>query len=416
MTLRQLHSNLEPGPYFEDEHAAPEAPARPAVRLIAFYLPQFHPIAENDAWWGKGFTEWTNVTKAVPRFRGHYQPHLPGALGFYDLRLPDALRAQAALARRHGIGGFCFHYYSFGGRRVLETPLNNLLANPDIDLPFCINWANEDWTRSWDGREGEVLLSQRYSPEDDIAFAEAAAPMLRDPRYIHVDGRPLLMIYRPDRLPDARATVARWRAWFTAAGVGDPYVVMAQSYDGRDPRPYGMDAAAEFPPHKVGWAVPRLNAYAKRFTRDFDGAILSYDAMVEQARAAADPPYTLFRGICPSWDNEARRPNHGHAFVNSTPAKYGAWLRWASAQALLTPRQDERLVFINAWNEWGEGAHLEPDRHFGHAYLNETTRVLGGLEEARAGNDVLTQSRLDVRQMSMVGRGRYLLRRLAGAA
>ncbi len=373
---QQLIANLDRHPAYQ-EHKATACPVSDSpVRLIAFYLPQYHPIPQNDLSWGKGFTEWTNVTKAIPRFVGHYQPHLPGELGFYDLRLTDVLHRQSELAKHYGVGGFCFHYYWFNGHQVLETPLANLLADPSIDLPFCINWANENWTRAWDGHAEDVLLQQTHSDQDDIAFARALEPIIRDPRYIRIGGRPLIMLYRPSLLPDAAATLLRWRAHFTTAGLGDPFFVMAQCFGDHDPRRYGFDAAAEFPPHKVGWTAPNLASDARPFAHDYDGKIRSYDTMARNAMQAEAGDFTLFRGVCPSWDNEARKPNRGQSFINSTPAKYGEWLSWACRQVMRSNLPDERIVFINAWNEWAEGAHLEPDRHFGYAYLQETVKAL----------------------------------------
>jgi len=254
--LEQLRINTMPGPDYEADGDDLALPSPPPVRLIAYYLPQFHPIPENDRWWGKGFTEWTNVTKALPQYVGHYQPRLPDGLGFYDLRLPENLAAQASLARRYGIGGFCIHYYWFGGRRLLETPLAMLLRHPEIDLPFCLNWANEPWSRVWDGSERQLLMEQQHSPEDDLAFAAAIEPVMADPRYIRISGRPLFMLYRPGLLPDAAATVARWRDYFSARGLADPYIVMPQAFGDTDPRVYGMDAATGFPPHPFGWDLP----------------------------------------------------------------------------------------------------------------------------------------------------------------
>jgi len=375
----QLTYNLGPGKEYED--AREFAFSDPGVRVIAYYLPQFHPIPENDKWWGKGFTEWTNVTKAIPRFTGHYQPHLPGELGFYDLRLPDALRAQALLARKFGIYGFCFHYYWFGGQTLLETPLNNFLSNPDIDIAFCINWANESWSRRWDGSEENLLIEQRYSEGDDIAFASALEPIVRDPRYIHVGDRPLIMIYRPDILPDAAATARRWRQQFKVLGLADPYIVMAQTFGTADPRPFGMDAAAGFPPHRWWKQFPAGRAL-NPFASGFRGQMFSYEEMAQSNAEIDAKDYTHFPGVCPSWDNEARRPNRGVCYIGATPRAYGVWLDKACRKVLRRKHRDERLVFVNAWNEWAEGTHLEPDRHFGYAYLNETARVLSNLTSA----------------------------------
>ena len=381
--LEQLHANTARSAFYRNDDQAVYVPVDPKVRLIAYYLPQFHPIPENDLWWGKGFTEWTNVTKAVPRFVGHYQPRLPGELGFYDLRSPDILRRQASLARKYGIHGFCLHYYWFGGRTLLETPLNLLLENRDIDINFCICWANENWTRRWDGEEHEILIAQSHSSQDDASFARSLERMFQDPRYIRIDGRPLLVVYRAGLLPDPLATARRWRHLLAGAGFGNPYLVMAQTWGDEDPRPFGFDAAVEFPPHKLAVDAPRINAGVEMFDQDYEGNIYEYDYLVQRAITAAPSKYKLFPCVCPSWDNEARKPRKGSTFAFSTPAKYGAWLTHACQRALSEFKPAERLVFINAWNEWAEGAYLEPDRHFGFAYLQETARVLGRLEAPR---------------------------------
>ena len=376
--LDQLSSNHAPGP--DHESALPlQAGAASPVRLIAYYLPQFHAIAENDAWWGRGFTEWTNVTKALPRFAGHYQPHLPGELGFYDLRLPLVLGRQAELARAHGVEGFCFHHYWFGGRTLLDAPVRLLLEHPEIDIGFCVNWANENWTRRWDGNDAEVLMAQRHSAEDDIAFAASLEPLFRDPRYIRIDGRPLLKLYRPRLLPDAAATVRRWRAHFVAAGLGDPYIVMPRVSGTDDPREYGMDAAAGFPPHGNGFVAPPVQDGLEKLDPDWQGTAVRYGDMVRGALADDPDRFTYFPGVCPSWDNEARKPGRGFTVIESSPDAYGAWLDAACRRALRAGNPQERMVFINAWNEWAEGAHLEPDRHYGYAYLNETARVVARL-------------------------------------
>jgi lipopolysaccharide biosynthesis protein len=377
--IEHYTNNTSPGRYYDDGSTIPEIGGDPAVRLIAFYLPQFHAIPENDNWWGPGFTEWTNVTKALPRFAGHYQPRLPGALGFYDLQHTDTLRRQAELAKLYGVHGFCFMHYWFGGHRLLERPLDNLLANPDIDLPFFVYWANENWTRRWVDANQDVLIAQNHSPEDDLAFARSLEPFFDDPRYIRIGDRPLLMLYRPSLFPDVAATIERWREYFARQGRPDPYLLMIQSSGQVDPRGYGFDAAVGYPPqrgvdHLTPVSAPML------LDRGFRGTLRRYEDLASEFLSHHPTEYQYFPGVTPQWDNEARRPGKGQVFVGSTPELYSEWLeaecRWVAGR----PR-DERLVFINAWNEWAEGAYLEPDQHYGHAYLAATARALGRLAD-----------------------------------
>jgi glycosyltransferase involved in cell wall biosynthesis len=348
----------------------------PQVKLIAFYLPQFHPIPENDEWWGKGFTEWTNVARATPQFVGHYQPRLPGELGFYDLRVREVQRRQVELAKRYGIFGFCFHYYWFGGKCLLDLPLKQFLDTPDLDFPFCLCWANENWTRRWDGLDNEVLVAQAHSPEDDLAFIQSIEPALRDKRYIKVNGRPLLVVYRPSLLPNPRETAQRWRDYCARKKLGDLYLLAPQAFETVDPRPLGFDGALEFPPHKLAQGAPILNSEMEIVNPEYQGFICDYSYMVEAARKIDQAEFTLFRGVCPSWDNEARKPGRGLVYKNSTPALYQQWLTEACRFAAREAASDKRLVFINAWNEWGEGAYLEPDRRYGYAYLQATANAL----------------------------------------
>ncbi len=372
----------------------------------------------NDAAWGAGFTEWTNATRAIPRYVGHYQPRLPADLGFYDLRSVDTLRRQADLARRGGIYGFCIHNYWFNGERVLEQPLDLILANRDIDIRFCLNWANESWSRRWDGSEHHVLLAQDYSAEADRAYAESLIPAVSDPRYIRVDGRPLVMLYRPGILPDAAATVQRWREVFVRHGLGDPYVVMSEAFDGADPRPWGFDATAGFPPHKFFQGGGSLKV--RRLDPLYRGGAKSYAQLVKSASAAMAKDYAFHPGVCPGWDNEARKPRRGTSFYGSTPALYASWLDAAARHAMREPATEQRIVFINAWNEWAEGAYLEPDRHFGYAYLAETARVLaavsGAQREERAGPS--TPDRFRTRESELnawINRGWTAARRMRAA-
>jgi GT2 family glycosyltransferase/SAM-dependent methyltransferase len=342
------------------------------VRLIAFYLPQFHPIPENDRWWGKGFTEWTNVARAAPSFAGHYQPHLPSDLGFYDLRVEAVMEEQAALAQRYGIHGFCYYYYWFNGKRLLELPLERMLATGKPAIPFCLCWANENWTRRWDGREQELLIAQHHSDEDDEAVIRDLIPYFRHPDYIRINGRPLFLVYRVDRFPDMRRTSAIWRAAARAAGIGDIYLARVESFqfavESEPPSRYGCDAAVEFPPHG-SWSAGRTSAPGQLLNPTFAGRVIDYRDLVLRHTRAELPSYVRFRTVMPSWDNSARQPDHAFIVHGASPGAFQAWLEAAIEDTREQTCGDARIVFLNAWNEWAEGNHLEPDHRFGHGYL-----------------------------------------------
>ena len=352
--------------------------------LYAFYLPQFHPIAQNDKWWGKGFTEWTNVAPAEALYEGHYQPHAPdpkGGLGYYDLReTSKVMGQQIELARQYGVEGFCFYFYWFAGERLLETPLLNLLEDSALDVPFCLCWANENWSRRWDGLDDDILMAQDNTPEDDIAFIGYVSKYLKDSRYRRIDGKPLLLVYRPCELPDAKATAQRWREWCRNNGVGEIYLAYTQSFEDVDPREYGFDGAVEFPPNNS--APPDITDSVTPLSPDFAGKVYDWDIFPTRSDNYQTPDYPLFRTVCPAWDNTARRGQGGTVFARSTPQRYQHWLANAVRDSVSRiPARADRLIFVNAWNEWAEGAHLEPDARYGHGYLAATRRALLNYKE-----------------------------------
>jgi lipopolysaccharide biosynthesis protein len=344
-----------------------------SARLIAFHLPQFHPIPENDAWWGEGFTEWTNVRRGRPLYPGHRQPQLPGEIGFYDLRDEAARAAQEALARRFGIDAFCFYYYWFAGKRLLERPLEAMLAGGAPRLPFCLCWANENWTRRWDGKDEEILIAQRHSSEDDVAMISDLIRHFRDPRYLRLAGKPLMIVYQAGLLPDAKATAARWRDACRRAGIGEIYLCAVRRFEMSANDASGFDALVDFPPHghvaaQLGRALPGVDPGFKG--RVFDYRDLMRDAMNRLKRSQARLPN--YPAVTPSWDNTARKGMRAHVYHGATPLRYRAWLAEAIRAATDDHRLAEPMVFINAWNEWAEGCHLEPDREYGTAWLEAT--------------------------------------------
>ncbi len=348
------------------------------LRLIAFYLPQFHPTPENDAWWGRGFTEWTNVAKARPLFEGHYQPHLPADLGFYDLRLREVQHEQATMARAYGIDAFCFYYYWFAGKRLLDRPVDEFLADPAADIGFCLCWANENWTRTWDASNTDVLMPQTYSPDNDIAFIDSLLPFFADPRYIRVNGAPLLLVYRPQHMPDPAATALRWRDRARQAGIGALHLVACFTHGNESFEEFGYDAGVEFPPHNVHaispWIWPTNLRAQFGLGADFTGCIWDY-ADIGRNFVTRDYGQKIYRCVFPSWDNTARQHNRAFVMQGGDPENFECWLAESAARTRAERAPGEQLLFINAWNEWAEGCHLEPDHRYGRGFLEATLRV-----------------------------------------
>ncbi|MCA8901941.1 MAG: glycoside hydrolase family 99-like domain-containing protein [Hyphomonas sp.] len=360
---------------YEDPSALPR-PDRLLARAIAFYLPQFHAIPENDEWWGTGFTEWTNVRRARPQFQGHRQPRRPAELGYYDLMAGSTTRRrQAALAHQYGIEAFCFYFYWFGGRRLLEGPTKAYAEDEEITFPFCLCWANESWSRRWDGREDQKLVAQYHSPEDDIAFISHIADYLRSDKYLRVDGKPLVMVYRPDLLPDPKATTRRWRDWCRSHGIGDIHLAYTLSFVNGTPDEYGFDTAIEFAPNNMN--LTQQEDLVQPTGDNFAARIYDLRELAARSETYSRPGHKLARGVTPQWDNTARRMNQAAVMLDGGPDVYERWLRNAARD--MAPNQknpSERLVAINAWNEWAEGAYLEPDQDHGYAWLAATRRAL----------------------------------------
>jgi glycosyltransferase involved in cell wall biosynthesis len=385
---REVKRFTKPGADFEEFAPLPASAPRRA-KLLAYYLPQFHAFPENDAWWGKGFTEWTNVGRGIPRFSGHYQPRVPRDLGFYSLNQTETIRRQAEMAKAGGVFGFVFYYYWFNGKRLLDKPIDAFLDDQAIQMPFCLMWANENWTRRWDGADSEVLISQDYRVEDEQRLAADLARHFRDPRYIRVKGRPLLMIYRPGLINDARKTLSRWRKLFKEKFKEDPLLVMGQTFRATDPTEFGMDGAIEFPPHKLTQDLPPINKSLRYLDIEFEGKAYRYDEVVRVSLDEPKPSFPLIKTVVPGWDNDARRQGNGLVLTESTPQKYQAWLSALVDRAVDTPFFDEPIVCVNAWNEWCEAAYLEPDLHYGAAYLNATARAVVGRRQANSEGRVL---------------------------
>lgn len=343
------------------------------VKTIAFFLPQFHPIPENDKWWGKGFTEWANVTRAKPLFRYHYQPRLPSELGFYDLRLEETQVAQAELAHKFGIHGFCYYYYWFNGKKLLNQPIEQMARSSLIEVGFCVCWANENWSRNWDGQNRHVLMKQDYSLESNIALMRnEMIPMMKDPRWIRHNGKPLMVVYRISIIPNWIETARAWREECRNAGLGEIHLCAVrfglETLDGQ-PKDFDLDSYVLFPPHEA----PRkdLRQSVLDLHKDFSGEIFDYTAVVDGdlKKYANGYDWPVHRGAMLGWDNTARRLTDARVFHGATPFGFRRWIKGIVEQEAKFNTGPESLIFINAWNEWAEGTYLEPDQRWGTTNL-----------------------------------------------
>jgi hypothetical protein len=344
----------------------------PTARLIALYLPQFHPIPENDEWWGKGFTEWTNTARAKPLFKGHYQPHVPADLGFYDLRVSEVREAQAELAASYGIEGFCYYHYWFAGKQVLERPFHEVLKSGKPDFPFCLCWANETWTGIWHGAPNRILVEQTYPGEaDHRAHFDTLREAFFDPRYIKVQGKPLFAIYKPMHLPDANRVADLWREMAVQAGLPGLHLVGMGGYDW-NPLDYGFDASSSrrLPPrekwvsalHPIEW-MKNLYSTSQGIPTTYRHVDVLDNLMPDEVKSHINYPTVLH-----AWDNTPRSGKNGLVIHESSPELFACCLRRAIDLGIGRP-QDERVVFLKSWNEWAEGNHLEPDLKYGHKFL-----------------------------------------------
>ena len=375
------------------------------ARIIALYLPQYHPIPENDEWWGKGFTEWNNVVKAKPLFRGHYQPHLPADLGFYDLRLPEVREQQALLAREAGIEGFCYYHYWFGnGKQLLERPFNEVLTSGKPDLPFCICWANHDWTnKTWQKgsvlKKDSLIMKMEYSREDHIAHFQALLPAFKDPRYIKVDGKPLFAVWAPRNIPESQDFIILWQELARQNGLQGIHFVgqtdnTGKTLMGQKANYYSADKAKDYYQEvlnlgydavmssgyrrAVGLAEGRLRMMLKMLTtKTFRPSYtrIDYSRLMENYYVEEDAEENIYPTLLPQWDRTPRAGRKTELLTNSTPEKFQLYTE--KALRLIAHKQPEhQILFLKAWNEWGEGDYVEPDQKYGHGWLDAIKNAL----------------------------------------
>jgi len=343
-------------------------------RIIAFYLPQFHPIPENDKWWGKGFTEWTNTAKAKPLFQGHYQPHVPSDLGFYDLRVPETRIAQAEMAKKYGVEAFCYYHYWFSGKRLIERPFTEVLSSNEPDFPFCLCWANKSWSGIWHGSPNKILIKQDYpGMEDHTNHFYELLKAFTDDRYLKVDNKPVFLVYHPKLIPDVQKVTDHWRELALNAGLNGLHLVGVDHFSDWDPIPDGFDASLQQRLPALNGKIPlqylSLNIKKLLQKSNWQLTIYDYKKIWKSFISLAQKPYITYPCIVPNWDNSPRSGTNSLVITNSSPQLFGKQIKLASEKVSSYP-EDNKLIFLKSWNEWAEGNYMEPDLKFGHAYLD----------------------------------------------
>ena len=347
------------------------------IHLSAYYLTQFHPNAQNDEWWGKGTTEWNNVNQAVPQFLDHYQPRKPGELGYYDLRLKENMERQIELAKNYGISEFCFYYYWFDGERLLERPLDMFLKNKDLDIEFSYCWANENWTKRFSGTDTGALMKITQSVESYSHFIEDVIEDMKDSRYHRINGKPILSVYRPSSIPEPKKVIEYWQNRAKQElGVELYLIAVLEGANKSDWISEGFNAVTEFQPRSIEYKCKIINNKVSPIRKDFGGKIYDYRELVENKYYNTNFDKKCYPAIMPMWDNTARRNHRGTIFHGATPKLYKKWLMDLLKNVNKNQKLDEKRIFINAWNEWGEGAYMEPDYGFGYAYLEATYEAI----------------------------------------
>lgn len=346
----------------------------PNPKILAFYLPQYHTIPENDLWWGKGFTEWTNVKASNPQFRWHIQPEIPLHNNYYDLSDPRVMEDQARLAKTYKIDGFVYYHYWFHGKKLLEKPIENMLSNPDIDINFCLCWANETWSRTWSGAEKQILIKQNY----DETFEECSEHFyyllnfFKDKRYLKVHNRPIIIIYKPQLICNLDEMMSWWNQLAREAGfAGLLWGFQHESSFTQLSRLIDFDFGINFEPFytvqqelQENLLIKKIKGAVRRVLNK--PKVYDYDTIWEHilARKTITENITIFQSAFPSWDNTPRRQNHSIIFKGASPKKFQEYFL-----ELYRKCNNDLFLFINAWNEWAEGAHLEPDKRNGYGYL-----------------------------------------------